>query len=243
MNKLVLASVCTVLLLGGVSLAGQNRERGNDGWCPMSDSEDMPMRGHGRMMRGGGMGCCGMGMMSDDADDMPMHGRGRMMRGGGMGCGMGMMNDSSEDMPMRGRGRMMHGGGMGMRGFGRLDLSDEQIEKMQAVRTENRDAMESAMARVRETRDAMRELEFDDVATDEAIRNAASDFAKARADLDILRNGIQRKMREVLTEEQKKELEQMNQDRQSRRDERRENRGEGRRNRSGQQAAHAPEVK
>ncbi len=136
-----------------------------------------------------GMG--GMGMMDDG--DMPMMGGGMGMMGGGMGPGScGMM-----------------GGGMGMMGYGRfgsLDLTKDQQTKINKIQDDMRKQHWAIMGKMMDEQAKLRDL-YDEEKLDAKKIGAVNDAVYTlRKQMMESRIDATNRMREVLTKEQREQL-------------------------------------
>lgn len=122
----------------------------------------------------------------------------------------------------------MGGGDMMSRLAGRLDLTEEQQDKIRAIQEEGREGSREAMTAVREAHAALQEAIEE--GTDEEITAAGKKLGKAYGKQGVLRAQTARKIESVLTPEQKAELEelkaQMKERMQQRRQELEEQRGQ-----------------
>ncbi len=123
----------------------------------------------------------------------------RMHRGGpGRGMGPGM-----------GRGAHM-GRGMGMaRAFARLDLTDTQREKIQAIHERQARKNIQARADLQVARMDLRDLMRADKPSTSAINAQIDKLARMRADMEKARVATMLEARSVLTPEQRKQLQDM----------------------------------
>ncbi|MBI3091639.1 MAG: Spy/CpxP family protein refolding chaperone [Candidatus Tectomicrobia bacterium] len=138
-------------------------------------------RGYGYGMMGGGMG--GPGMMGGGSG-------GRAMMGGGMG-GPGMM------------GPGMMGGG----GFGGLNLTDEQRQALDDLRTSQLTAMTQTRQQLSDAQQALQELLLAETPDQAAIDAAVTEVSRLRTELMRAQiNARLRILREILTPEQRTEL-------------------------------------
>ncbi|MBN2605924.1 MAG: periplasmic heavy metal sensor [Thiotrichales bacterium] len=147
---------------------------------------------------------------ADDDEDfsgmMPGQGYGMM---GGYGSGMGGMG-----MGMRGQGMgyggMMPGYGMGMgmrgQGMGMIQLSDEQMKKMQQVRANAMKDMQPIMRKMWKARAALWKAMRTDKRDHKAIGKAYDAMASVKKEAFMQRLKMQDEMRKVLTKEQREEL-------------------------------------
>lgn len=87
-----------------------------------------------------------------------------------------------------------------------LNLTEEQKEQIRTVFKDNRDALRAAHQAVREARQAIYKIALED-GSEEAIRNAAGELADKVAEEAILMAKVRGSLREVLTDEQKQQLE------------------------------------
>lgn len=152
----------------------------------------------------------GVGLAADDPAATPdapgwrgMRGQGmqgRGMHGTGMRRGRAGRGSGTQGMGMRpGRG----GRGMGMMmGMRRLNLTDEQVEKMKAIRVGRKDEAAAIGKRLGEAHRALREaVEGQDEAK---IRTTATEVGKVIADRAVMASKVRAEIRAVLTPEQRK---------------------------------------
>jgi len=148
--------------------------------------------GYGPGMMGGGYGP-GPGMMGGGYG----HGPGMM---GGYGHGPGMMGGYGQ------RPGMMGGYGPGMGGFAALDLTDEQRQKLAALREQARTRSWDAIGKLRSEEFKLRELlRADPVNASEVVDQQAKVDGLRR---EVLRSRIESRneMAAALTPEQRKKL-------------------------------------
>lgn len=145
-------------------------------------------------------------VQSDD-DYPPMMGAGGMgMMGGGYGNGYHMQNGYGPGM-MRGYGGMgmMNGyGDMGMGMMGVIDLSDEQIDEMQKIRSEQMSKMAPIMNEMWKARNNLYKASRSN--SQKALIKAYDEMAAARKKAFLLRSEMREKMQSILTKEQKDKL-------------------------------------
>jgi len=107
-----------------------------------------------------------------------------------------------------GEGPLGHGFGP-MRALSKLDLSAEQRsqirERFEAAQTEIRPLFEALAV----AREALHEWVHAAAPEESTIRSAAAEVARIEADLAVARSRVHQQIREVLTEEQRAELDQM----------------------------------
>lgn len=108
----------------------------------------------------------------------------------------------------RGRGMGPRDGQRGMLAAirGQLDLTDEQAEKIQDIVAETRPDAQATREALTEAREAFHDAVADN-AEEGQIRAAAETLAKAMADQAILHNKTLASVKEVLTAEQREQLE------------------------------------
>ncbi|WP_172967661.1 periplasmic heavy metal sensor [Hydrogenovibrio sp. JE_KL2] len=143
---------------------------------------------------------------ADDDEDfagmMPGQGYGMM---GGYGSGMGGMRGQG-----MGYGGMMPGYGMGMgmrgQGMGIIQLSDEQMKKMQQVRANAMKDMQPIMRKMWKARAALWKAMRTDKRDHKAIGKAYDAMASVKKEAFMQRLKMQEEMRKVLTKEQREEL-------------------------------------
>lgn len=151
-------------------------------------------------------------MAHADDDNAPMSsGYGMSMMGGGYGPGMmngqGMGYGNGYHMRNGYRPGMMGGYGMGMMGgygMGIINLSNDQIKKMQKIRTKAMNEMTPMMNKMWKTRNEMfKAMRSRD---NKAISKAYDDMAAAKKAMFLERMKVQEKIQNVLTKEQKEKL-------------------------------------
>ena len=150
----------------------------------------------------------------DDFGPMMGDGYGYGMMGGGYGYGIrgqygpGMMQGYGYG-PRGGYGPgMMHGYGygygpgmMGAYGMGPINLSKEQIEKMQTIRSAAMDEMSTMMNKLWKARNKLsKAMQSGD---DKAINSAYDEMASSKKQAFMYRLKMREKMQSVLTKEQK----------------------------------------
>jgi Spy/CpxP family protein refolding chaperone len=146
-------------------------------------------------------------------------GRGGRGRGGGPGRGLGwnmpggplmepqggLIGPACPFMPGIGRGAGVCG--VPLRILRQLDLTDEQVEAIQKVFEANKEKAEASRKAIAEATKALHEAT---VKGDEAgIREAATNLGKAIGDGAVLRASTITSVKEVLTDEQREELEEL----------------------------------
>lgn len=174
---------------------------------------------------GGGQGY-GPGRMQGMQGGRGMHGgRGMqggqgMMPGGGQGFGRGgqMGRGFAQQGPMGpGFGRGMDRGNPA--GLGRLlrqlDLTSEQQEQIRTLHEENQQAVQDARQAVEDARRALQEAVAGE-ASEEAIRQAATELGNRIGDQAVQMNQLHQSIRDVLTDEQIEQLETLKQQAQDR---------------------------
>ncbi len=103
-----------------------------------------------------------------------------------------------------------------MRALHQLDLSDEQKDALKALRESNKDAVQANREQVRDAKKALRdEMQAEQVNLD-AVRTLAGDVGAVEVELAVFRASMKNQMMEILTEEQRAELQEMAQKRQER---------------------------
>ncbi len=164
----------------------------------------------GQGMMGSGQG--GQGMMG--------HGQGHGMMGG---QGQGMMGGENRSMMGQGMGQCMMGGqGHGMMGHGMmgqgmtgpymsgvLGLSAEQREQLEEIQRENASEHWQMMREMQQHRRNMMKAYGQDAPDPEEVGDAFSRMMETRRDMIEQRVRMQNRMREVLTDEQRKQLDEM----------------------------------
>lgn len=167
-------AIGTALLL---STAGLHAQTGN---MSGEAADTIPgMRGHGTMMKGAtGHGMMGHGMMG-----CPMMGEGMM--GEGM-MGEGMMSEGRLGGMMTGHAMMMGAGpspGMLLQRRDALELTDDQVARLEEIRDEASGAMQGHMTVMmsarREAAEALQDETPDLDAYEEALERAASQMVQA----------------------------------------------------------------
>jgi len=153
------------------------------------------------------------------ASSPALAGRGSRGRGGRPGPGFGRNMPSEPRMGPQ--GGIMGFGGLGMPGIGvgpgvcpvplrilrQLNLTDEQVEAINEVLKANQEKGEAARKAVSE---AMKALHEAVIKGDEAgIREAAANLGKALGDGAVLKASTMTSVKKVLTDEQRKELEEL----------------------------------
>ena len=133
-------------------------------------------------------------------------GYGRDLPGGPrMGPQLGAMGPGGPGMLGRGRGR--DGYPMPLMMLRRLDLTDEQVDAIKKIVEESKEKSEAAIKAVAEATKGLHETVTEG---DEAkIREAATNLGKAIGDQAVLKAATMASVKEVLTDEQLKELEEL----------------------------------
>jgi len=134
----------------------------------------------------------------------------------GMG-GWGMMDDG--DMPMMGGGMMgggtgpgscgMMGGGMGMMGagaFGALDLSKDQQAKINKIQDDMRKQHWAIMGKMMDEQSKLRDLYAEEKLDSKKIGTVSDSVYSLRKQMIESRIEATNRMREVLTKEQREQL-------------------------------------
>lgn len=103
----------------------------------------------------------------------------------------------------------------------RLDLTDDQQDRFQAMMERHREEMEPAMERRRSAREALADQVHAESFDEAAIRAAAADLAVIEADLAVARAMHVREVRQILTPEQWSRFQEMKEWRRGVRDEHR----------------------
>jgi len=118
----------------------------------------------------------------------------------------------------------------GPRGGGplaRLDLSDEQRDKIRAILDAEREQMRTMRDAEQQSREATRDALHAETVDEAKVRQLAHEQADKRVDLQLARQQTRDKIDAVLTAEQRQQLQQQRDQRQERREERREDRFAG----------------
>ncbi len=136
--------------------------------------------------------------------------------GQGMGPGMGHGHPgcamSCNHGPMkRGKAMGMRGrmGGMRMEMAAKLELTDDQKEKMQKMREDFQMLMIDQQAKVRKAQLQLRQLQRDDKASTSAVEAQIDAVAKVRAESAKMRYRHHAEMQSILTDKQKQMLKEM----------------------------------
>ncbi len=199
MKRQILKTLCVVSMVvaGSYAIADDNSSA-RAGYGMMGGGYGM-----GSGMMGGGYGM-GPGMMSGG------YGMGSGMMGGGYGMGPGMMGGGY------GMGAGMMGMGPGMMGgwgYGlskALNLNDEQRKKIQKIQQDLSDQQWASMQAMHNQMSAAYKKygDTDDVDIDTAMKTQRE---LMESHLQMVRNRLeaQKKMREVLTKEQREKLSEM----------------------------------
>jgi len=131
------------------------------------------------------------------------------MRAQGPGFGRGMLGGYGMRAQGPGFGRGMlggHGGDtMHMRILHRLDLTDEQNEKIKDIQNDNKDKMEAVKKAITEATKVLHEAAAEG-ADEAAIRAAGTKLGNAVSELAVLRATTITSIKKVLTDEQLTEL-------------------------------------
>lgn len=126
---------------------------------------------------------------------------------GEMGKGMGMHEG------MRGPGMMMHGDGAGMGHIlmmaEELQLTDQQKEKFQALRTAHQMERIDREAELKKARVRMGDLRRNDNAAEADVMAAIDEMARLRADMQKMQYRHHQAFRAILTDKQQQQLKEM----------------------------------
>ncbi|MGE5610740.1 MAG: Spy/CpxP family protein refolding chaperone [Bacillota bacterium] len=144
-----------------------------------------------------GLLLAGAGWASADCCDGGMHGMHQQFHRGGP---MGPRHE--ERHPDRGM--------MGLRS--RLNLTDEQRTKIRDIVQSSRDQMQKTVREMMDKRLALQNQVRSDKPDEKAIRSAADELAKAIGDRAVLQSKIHSQIRGVLTDDQRKTLEEFRQE-------------------------------
>ena len=161
--------------------------------------------GAGQQMMGQGQGMMGPGMMGPGMMGPGMMGQGMM--GQGM-MGQGMMGQGMMGQGMMGPG-MMGQGMMGPYVSGVLGLSDDQRGQMEEIQRENASEHWQMMQEMQQHRRNMMEAYDQDAPDPDEVGDAFSRMMETRRGMIEQQVRVQNRMREVLTEEQRKRLDEM----------------------------------
>ena len=112
----------------------------------------------------------------------------------------------------------------------RLDLSEDQKSSIKALFESNKESMQADREILREAREALRTQMQSDTFDEAAIRNLAGQVGAAEVEIAVARASLHNQVRQLLTDEQRGQLKEM----QAQRMERMEQRREGRQGRRGQ---------
>jgi protein CpxP len=138
--------------------------------------------------------------------------------------------DPDFDRPER-RGRNLHPraerGDMLKKALGRLDLTDEQKESIKAMFESHREKMQPGREALHDARKALREEMQSDSFDEAAIRQLSVKVHATETDMAVDRAAFRHQVLQLLTEEQRAELKEM----QARRKERMKERRDGNRRR------------
>jgi len=107
-------------------------------------------------------------------------------------------------------------GDMLMRALHRLDLSDDQKDTLKALRESNKDAVQANREQVRNAKKALREEMQAELVNLDAVRSLAGDVGAVGVELAVFRAAMKNQMMEILTKEQRAELQEMARKRQER---------------------------
>ena len=162
---------------------------------------------------GSGMGG-GQGMMSQGQGMMGGQGQGMMMGPGMMGQGMGPgMMGQGMGPGMMGQGMMGQGMmGQGMMGpymSGVLGLSAEQREQLEGIQRENAGEHWQMMQEMQQHRRNMMEAYGQEAPDPGKVGDAFSRMMETRRDMIEQQVRMQNRMREVLTDEQRERMQEM----------------------------------
>ena len=127
----------------------------------------------------------------------------------------------------RGQGNML------MRALDRLDLSDEQQEALKALLEDNRESVEANREQLHEARTALREAMQAETVDLNAVRTLADKVGAVETEAAVFRASMKNQIMEILTEEQRAELQEMIQNRKERRAQMRSQGNRGPRGRRG----------
>ncbi len=153
---------------------------------------------------GGGQGMMGSGQ---SGEGMKGHGQGMMGQGHGMmGQGHGMMG--GHGMPGQGHG-MMGQGMMDPYVSGVLGLSADQREQLEEIQRENAAEHWQMMQEMQQHRHNMMEAYGQDTPDPDEVGDAFSRMMETRRGMIEQRVRMQNRMREVLTDEQRERLGEM----------------------------------
>ena len=196
------------LALSATAATGAVIAHGGSG-SGMGSGQGMMSQGQG-MMGGQGQGMMGQGM----GQGMMGQGMGQGMMGHGMGQGMGpgMMGHGMMGHGMMGQGMgpgMMGQGMMGPYMSGVLGLSAEQREQLEGIQRENAGEHWQMMQEMQQHRRNMMEAYGQEAPDPGKVGDAFSRMMETRRDMIEQQVRMQNRMREVLTDEQRRQLQEM----------------------------------
>lgn len=106
-------------------------------------------------------------------------------------------------------GHGMMGGKMTMRGLQQLDLSEAQQDKIFNIMHSQAPAMRDQMKTLRKSQQELQVLKTTPNFSDAKARQLVDQIAKQRADMEMSRLQAERKVMDILTPEQRKQLAEM----------------------------------
>ncbi|MBD3868778.1 MAG: Spy/CpxP family protein refolding chaperone [Acidobacteria bacterium] len=118
--------------------------------------------------------------------------------------------------------------------LGRLDLSEDQKSSIKALFESNKESMQADRETLRTAREALRLQMQSETFNEGAIRNLAGQVGAAEVEMAVARASLHNQIRELLTDEQRGQLKEMQAQRMERMEERREQGRQGKQGRHGQ---------